>query len=214
MTGAAAGSISGAHAAKPCPAMQHKPAVPGSAPHVPVQLRPRVRRAVEADVPLLYSLIRDLAAYEDLLDRFVCTPAALSRELFTDKLLGAAIVELPSGPGTGSGTGAVGGPGVSAAADESDAPHRVAGFALWYYNFSTFRGKRGLYLEDLFVRPEFRGKGCGRALLSWVAGHARATDCFRVDWSVLSWNESAKAFYRTLGAAPVAEWEWWRLKLD
>lgn len=147
-----------------------------------------VRLAVEADLPLLYSLIRDLAAYEDLQDRFVCTPADLSRELFTEKLLGAAIAELPSGT--------------------------AAGFTLWYHTFSTFRGKRGLYLEDLFVRPEFRGKGCGRALLSWVADHARATDCYRVDWSVLSWNDSAKAFYRTLGASPVAEWEWWRLSLD
>ncbi len=160
--------------------------------------KPRVRLAVEADVPLLYSLIRDLAAYEDLLDRFLCTPASLSRELFVERLLGAAIVELPHGPDS----------------ESPDAPYRVAGFALWYHNFSTFRGKRGLYLEDLFVRPEFRGKGCGRALLSWVAEHARATDCFRVDWSVLSWNESAKSFYRTLGAAPVAGWEWWRISLE
>jgi len=173
-----------------------------SAEPAPSGPRPRVRLAVEADLPLLYSLIRDLAAYEDLLDKFVCTPESLSRELFAERLLGAAIVEVPfaNGAATGELTGAE--------------PHRVAGFALWYHTYSTFRGKRGLYLEDLFVRPEFRNKGCGKALLSWVANHARTTNCFRVDWSVLAWNESAKAFYRTLGAAPVADWEWWRLKLE
>jgi len=155
----------------------------------------RVRPVTRDDASLLHALVRELAEYENLLDRFECPEAELERELFGTGLLDAAIAECSvDGPNGGEWT--------------------VAGFALWYYTYSTFRGRRGVYLEDLFVRPAFRGRGCGSALLSRVSERAKETGCHRVDWSVLSWNESAKAFYRSLGAAPVAEWEWWRLSMD
>jgi diamine N-acetyltransferase len=82
----------------------------------------------------------------------------------------------------------------------------VAGFALWFYNFSTFRGRHGIYLEDLFVRPAFRGRGIGRALLAGLAARCVREDLARLEWSVLDWNEPALAFYRTLGARAMKAW--------
>ena len=87
----------------------------------------------------------------------------------------------------------------------------VAGFALYFFNFSTFRGRPGLYLEDLFVRPDFRRLGIGKLLLKKLAEIAVAQDCRRMEWTVLDWNENAKVFYRQLGATPLDEWEIYRL---
>src|SRR5690606_24365878 len=88
---------------------------------------------------------------------------------------------------------------------------KPAGFALFFHNFSTFRGKRGLYLEDLFVQPEYRGKGIGKALLKHLAGIAVQRDCARFEWAVLDWNQPARAFYESLGAECMADWRIYRV---
>jgi GNAT superfamily N-acetyltransferase len=86
-----------------------------------------------------------------------------------------------------------------------------AGFAVYFHNFSTFAGRAGIYLEDLFVEPQFRGKGVGKSLLAYLAKVAEERGCARIDWAVLNWNESAKAFYRKLGAEPMEDWTIYRL---
>ena len=86
-----------------------------------------------------------------------------------------------------------------------------AGFALFFHSFSTFLGRPGIYLEDLYVRPEFRGKGIGRAMLAHVAGLAKERDCGRLEWSVLDWNEPTIKLYRSIGAAPMDEWTVYRV---
>jgi GNAT superfamily N-acetyltransferase len=87
-----------------------------------------------------------------------------------------------------------------------------AGFALWFYNYSTFRAKHGIYLEDLFVRPEFRGRGIGKALLSHLARRALHEGCARFEWAVLNWNEPSIAFYKSLGARAMTEWTSYRVE--
>ncbi len=142
------------------------------------------RFAGEKDVPLLLEFIRKLAVYEGLDDRMEATEESLRDTLFR-RGSGEAIFILADG--------------------------REVGFAVWYYTFSTFRGQRGLYLEDLFVDGEERGKGYGRSLLARVAAVAAERGCFRMDWSVLDWNEPSIAFYEGLGARPVADWVYYRL---
>jgi GNAT superfamily N-acetyltransferase len=145
-----------------------------------LQLRP----ARPADVPTLLELIRELADYERLLDQVDATPDALAAALF-----GAAprvfsdLAEWHDGDGVAT-----------------------AGFALWFYNFSTFRGRHGIYLEDLFVRPAFRGRGIGKALLSNLARRCVDEGLTRLEWSVLDWNKPARDFYESLGARALTEW--------
>lgn len=160
-----------------------------------------IRRALPEDLLVVHRLIRELALYEGLEDRFVCRVDDLGRELFGTGLIGAVLAEVADIAE------------VAAIAEDAARPV-VVGFALWYYTFSTFRGKRGVYLEDLFVLPEHRGKGYGRALLKWMESMAKESGALRVDWSVLGWNEPAKAFYRSIGAHPVSDWESWRLELN
>jgi GNAT superfamily N-acetyltransferase len=144
-----------------------------------------IRPAVAADVPLILSFIRELAVYEKLSHEVVTSEAALRRTLFGKHP--AAEVML------------------------ADADGEPAGFALFFHNYSTFLGLPGLYLEDLFVRPDLRGRGVGRRLLSTLATLAIARGCGRFEWSVLDWNEPAHAFYRKLGARPMADWTVWRM---
>jgi GNAT superfamily N-acetyltransferase len=132
------------------------------------------------DVGLIVALVRELAEYERLLDQVVLTEQDLQRDLFGPRAVAEAVI-----------------------AREGDAP---VGFALWFHNYSTFAGRRGLYLEDLFVRPAFRGRGYGEALLRYLARMALDRGCARFEWSVLDWNEPALAFYRKLGAVPMDEW--------
>ena len=139
-----------------------------------------LRAATRADLPLILAFIRDLAAYERLLDEVVADEAVLERALFATPAQAEVVIAEHSG--------------------------KAAGFALYFHNFSTFRGRRGLYLEDLFVRPEFRGAGIGRALLQHLARIAIARDCARFEWSVLDWNASAIGFYESLGAHVMADW--------
>ena len=145
----------------------------------------RIRAATKADSELVFSFIRDLAEYEKLLDDVVATPADIERALF--------------------------GANPRVFCDIAEWDGQPAGFALWFYNFSTFRGRHGIYLEDLFVRPAFRGKGLGKALLQHLAQRAVAEGCARVEWSVLDWNEPSIKFYESLGAIPMEEWTVFRL---
>lgn len=144
-----------------------------------------VRPARTDDVALVFSLVRELAEYERLLDDVDATAEDLARALF--------------------------GPTPRVFCDIAEWNGEAAGFALWFYNFSTFRGRHGIYLEDLFVRPAFRGKGIGKALLVHLAQRAVAENCARVEWSVLDWNEPSIKFYESLGAIPMEEWTIFRL---
>jgi GNAT superfamily N-acetyltransferase len=139
-----------------------------------------IRKAEERDVALIFSLIRELAAYERLAHEVDATEADIARALF--------------------------GPQPRVFADIAEWDGEPAGFALWFYNFSTFRGRHGIYLEDLFVRPDFRSKGLGKALLRHLARRCVAEGLPRLEWWVLDWNEPALRFYRSIGAVPMDEW--------
>lgn len=144
-----------------------------------------IRPAVAADVPLVLDLIRELAAYERLLPEVDATEADLGAALF--------------------------GQNPRVFCDIAEWRGQPAGCAIWFYNFSTFRGRHGIYLEDLFVRPAFRGHGIGRALLAHLARRCVTEGLPRLDWWVLDWNEPALRFYRSLGAVPMTDWTVQRL---
>lgn len=146
-----------------------------------------IRSATRADLPAIGRFIRDLAAYEKLAHEVRFDPEVLARHLFGERPMAEVLIAEDTG-----GT--------------------AVGFALFFHNFSTFEGRPGLYLEDLFVRPEARGAGHGRALLAALAKLAVTRGCARLDWQVLDWNEPSKAFYRALGAAHGAGWEPFRLE--
>lgn len=139
-----------------------------------------VRPATPADTAAIYGFIRDLAEYEKLLDEVTASEADIGRHLF--------------------------GPAPRAFCDIAEADGEPVGFALWFYNYSTFAGRHGIYLEDLFVRQEARGLGAGRALLANLARRCLAEDLARLEWAVLDWNAPSIAFYDRLGAAAMDEW--------
>jgi len=143
------------------------------------------RPAEPGDIPLIASLIRGLAEYEKLTDKVRFDEAELGRHLFGERPAAEALIgEIAGVP---------------------------QGFALFFTTFSTFEGRPGLWLEDLFVRPQARGKGLGKALLRAVAACAALRGCARLEWSVLDWNEQAVGFYRKLGAVPMEGWTTMRL---
>jgi GNAT superfamily N-acetyltransferase len=144
-----------------------------------------LRSATAADVPLILDLIRGLAVYEKLAHEVVATEDALRRTLFGSPPAAQVVIAEVDG--------------------------QPAGFALYFFNYSTFLAKPGLYLEDLFVKPEFRGGGTGKALLLHLAKIANARGCGRMEWSVLDWNEPAIKFYEALGARRMKEWQICRL---
>jgi GNAT superfamily N-acetyltransferase len=148
----------------------------------------RIERATERDVPTILQMIRDLAVYERMSDQVVATEDGLREALF----VGTRDAEV-----------------ILAFADD-----QPAGFALFFHNFSTFLGRRGLYLEDLFVKPEFRGAGIGKRLLVELARIAVERGCGRFEWSVLDWNEPAIGFYRKLGAVAMDDWTIFRVSGD
>ena len=147
-----------------------------------------LRQAARADAPLVMQFIRDLADYEKLAHEVVTNEAEIASALF--------------------------GANPRVFCDIAEWNGEPAGFALWFYSFSTFRGRHGIYLEDLFVKPQFRGHGIGKALLANLAKRAAAQDCARVEWSVLDWNAPAIAFYKSLGAVPLDDWTMMRLTGD
>ena len=144
-----------------------------------------IRPATEVDVPLILTFIRELADYERLSHEVVATEEALRDSLFRQRRFAEVLLGYADGS--------------------------PAAFALFFHTFSTFLGKPGIYLEDLYVKPEFRGVGIGRALLVHLAKLARERGCGRLEWSVLDWNESALGFYRSIGASPVSGWTVYRL---
>jgi GNAT superfamily N-acetyltransferase len=147
-----------------------------------------IRAATEQDIPAILSLIRALAEYEKARPEEVPVDETMLREsLFGAKPHAEVLL-------AGSVTGPV-------------------GFAVFFHNFSTWRGKPGLYLEDLFVQPAMRGQGIGKALLRELARIARQRGCARMEWAVLDWNQPAIAFYKSLGAVPLDEWTIFRLTL-
>jgi GNAT superfamily N-acetyltransferase len=147
-----------------------------------------IRSATPADIPLILRLIRDLATYERAPNEVVATEDGLQEVFFGEKP--SAEVRLVFEAET------------------------AVGFAVFFQNFSTWLGRPGLYLEDLFVKPEHRGKGFGKALLVDLAKIARDRRCGRMEWAVLDWNEPAIEFYRSLGAIPMHEWTVFRLTGD
>ena len=139
-----------------------------------------IRPATAADLPLIAQFIRDLADYEKLADEVRFNEAMLGDRLFGARPYAEVLIgEIDGVP---------------------------EGFALFFHNFSTFEGRPGIYLEDLFVRPEARGWGLGKAFLKRLAALAVERDCARLEWSVLDWNEPSIQFYKALGARPMDEW--------
>ena len=148
-------------------------------------------------MPEVLALIRELAAYERLAHQVVATEADLAAALFAPRPCAEVVLAWVDG---------------TLASTPADAPAETpAGFALFFHNFSTFLGKPGIYLEDLYVRPAWRGYGVGRRLLAWLADTALARGCGRLEWAVLDWNEPAIGFYRSLGAVALEEWTTFRL---
>ena len=143
-----------------------------------------IRFAGEKDVTLILEFIRALAEYEHMLDQVEATEERLRESIFQRKKAEVLLAEVDGKP---------------------------AGFALFFHNYSTFLGQPGIYLEDLFVRPEYRGCGIGSGLLSRLASLALERGCGRLEWSCLDWNEPSIGFYRSLGAVPMEEWTTYRV---
>ncbi|MFL5242191.1 MAG: GNAT family N-acetyltransferase [Gemmataceae bacterium] len=149
---------------------------------------PMIRTATADDAVAVFGLIRALAAYERVADRAVFDEREVREHLFGPRPFAEVLLAEEAGV--------------------------VVGFAVFYPYYSTFQGKPGLYLEDLFVRPEFRGRGHGKGLLVELARLAASRGCCSLEWAVLNWNDPAIAFYRSLGAEPINEWTTYRLTGD
>ncbi len=146
-----------------------------------------IREANSSDINLIFDFICDLADYEKLRHDVTATPEILHESIFVKKQAEVLIAELDGLP---------------------------VGFALYFHNFSTFKGKACLYLEDIFIKPQYRGKGFGKAIFNRLAQIAVERGCDRFDWAVLDWNEPSINFYKSLGAFPMDEWTVFRLTGD
>ncbi|MEA4816765.1 MAG: GNAT family N-acetyltransferase [Lachnospiraceae bacterium] len=143
-----------------------------------------IRKAEKKDVPVILDFIKRLAEYENLSNEVEATEESLSKWIFDEEKAEAVLV-LASG--------------------------KYVGFAVYFYNFSTFLGKGGVYIEDIFVKPEYRGKGYGKALFKYLAKMAKEKGCGRLEWSCLDWNRPSIDFYLSFGARPMDEWTIYRL---
>jgi GNAT superfamily N-acetyltransferase len=152
------------------------------------RMSPVIRSATVRDVPLIAQLIRELAEYERAPQEAIATEDGLREVLFGAEPAAHVLI--------------------------AEANEQAVGFAIYFFNFSTWLGRPGLYLEDLFVRPQARGKGYGFALLRQLAQIASERGCGRMEWAVLDWNEPAIDFYKKLGAEPMDEWTVYRLRAD
>ena len=148
----------------------------------------QIRPATAADIDVVLALIRELAEYEKLLHEVVATDALVRESLFGPRPVAECVLACVNG--------------------------KPVGFALFFHNYSTFKGRAGLYLEDLFVRPEFRGQGIGEALLRHLARIAVERNCARMEWSVLDWNKRAIQFYERMGAVGINDWTTFRVTGD
>jgi GNAT superfamily N-acetyltransferase len=144
-----------------------------------------IREATKSDIPIIFALIKELAEYEKLLPEVTASEKILEENLFGNKKYAEVFIAEFNG--------------------------EIAGQALFFHNFSTFLGKPGIYLEDIYVRPQFRKKGIGKALLLEIVKTAKKRNCGRVEWAVLKWNEPSINFYKSLGAFPMNEWTIFRL---
>jgi len=144
----------------------------------------KLRFAESGDVSLLLKFIKELADYEEILDEVMATEEVLRKFLFEEKIAEVIIGEYH---------------------------HKPVSFALFFHNFSTFLGRPGIYLEDLFVKPEMRGRGFGKVLLSFLAKLAVERNCGRLEWWCLDWNKPSIKFYKHLGATPMDEWTVYRI---
>ena len=147
-----------------------------------------IKSATITDIPLILTFIKDLAEYEKLLHEVVATEDVLRETLFGERRYAEVIIAYQN--------------------------QQPAGFALFFHNFSTFLGRPGIYLEDLYVKPEFRGQGIGQKLLAYLARLAKERNCGRLEWWVLDWNETAINFYKSIGAQPMDEWTVFRVTGD
>ena len=147
-----------------------------------------IRPGTEADIGTIEELIRALAEYERMADEVVMNAELLRKALFGERPYAEVLI--------------------------AEADGEAVGFALFFHNFSTFLGRPGIYLEDLFVKPEHRGQGHGKALLKRLAEIAVGRGCGRMEWAVLNWNEPSIGFYRSLGAQPNEDWTVFRLTGD
>ena len=145
------------------------------------------RYAKRDDTELILSFIKNLAEYEKMSDDVVADTATLEKEIFDDKKAEVLFAEVDG---------------------------KEIGFALFFHNFSTFVGRSGLYLEDIYILPEYRGKGYGKAMLKKLASIATARNCGRMEWCCLDWNKPSIDFYLSLGAKPMSEWTIYRLSGD
>ncbi|CDH55765.1 n-acetyltransferase gcn5 [Lichtheimia corymbifera JMRC:FSU:9682] len=145
-----------------------------------------IEPATPADVPLILQFIKDLALYEKAPEAVTATEELLQQNLFGERRYAEVIIAYHQA--------------------SPDQERKAAGFALFFHNFSTWVGKPGMYLEDLFVRPEYRGLGIGKKLLVQLAVIAKERDCGRYEWVVLDWNEPSRKFYEAMGAKPQSEW--------
>jgi GNAT superfamily N-acetyltransferase len=146
-----------------------------------------LRFAEETDAPLLLEFVRALAEYEHLLDQVEATEEGLRVSVFREKRAEVIFCEYDGSP---------------------------AGFVLFFHNYSTFLGRPGIYIEDIFVKSGYRGRGLGKLLLRFVAGIAVERNCGRLEWACLDWNDPSIAFYKSQGARPLAEWTAWRVTGD
>lgn len=144
-----------------------------------------IKKATKKDVPLILSFINELAEYERLSHEVVATEKLLRETLFGKRIVAESLIAFFDG--------------------------EPVGFALYFHNFSTFLGRPGIYLEDIYVRPNMRSKGVGRAVLTYLARLAKERECGRFEWAALNWNEPAIKFYKNLGAVPLDEWTTFRL---
>lgn len=144
--------------------------------------------AERKDIPLIFKFIKELAEYEKLLNEVKATEEILAQNLFGEQKVAEVVIAYLD--------------------------NEAIGFALYFYNFSTFLGKAGIYLEDLYVKPEFRGKGYGKSLLKHLAKLAKEKKCGRLEWWVLDWNKASINFYKNIGAEPMNDWTVYRLTGD
>jgi GNAT superfamily N-acetyltransferase len=144
-----------------------------------------IRPAAESDVPVILAFIKKLADYERLSHEVLATEEILLQTLFGERRVAEVAI--------------------------ADFEHQPVGFVLFFQNFSTFLGRPGIYIEDLFVDEDYRRRGIGRALLFYVARLAKARQCGRLEWSVLDWNQPAIQFYKRLGAVPMSDWTVYRV---
>lgn len=146
---------------------------------------PSIRYATRDDVPTILTFIHELAKYEKLAHNVIATEDSLRKSLFGDHPMAEVLL-----------------------AEYSEMP---IGFALFFHNYSTFLGQPGIYLEDLYIKPSYRGQGVGKTLLARIGEIAKQRDCGRVEWSVLDWNKDAIRFYQNLGATPLNDWTVFRV---